>query len=196
MKKILLAFSLTIVLVACTTKETNKETTTTTTDSVTVMAHDTSAVQDKVITEASTPRTPIDSIKQEVARINTADLPSKRHDFMCDEKAYVVYHYDGKAIAKVTIDWGTVGDAYHREEFYYRNGKLIFDYDLLEGAGAYPGGDKKLERRHYVVNDKVIRYLEGEIEKPCEYCDYKKSSVPYRALVADSSKDYKGELCR
>ena len=143
-----------------------------------------------------TPLTFIDSIKQEVARINTSGLPSKRYNFMCDEKAYIVYHYTGNDISKITIDWGTVGDAYHREEFYYRNGKLIFDYDLIEGAGAYPGGDKKLERRHYVVNDKVIKYLEDQAEKPCEHCDYKKTSTPYKALAAEASKDFKGILCR
>jgi len=142
------------------------------------------------------PATAIDSIKQEVARINTSNLTSKRYDFMCDEKAYIVYHYTGDQISKVTVDWGTVGDAYHREEFYYKDGKLIFDYDLIEGAGAYPGGDKKLERRHYVANDKVIKYLEDQQEKPCEYCDYKKSSVPYRALAAEKSKDFVGVLCR
>jgi len=195
MKKIFLAFACLAVLASCTEKTTTKEVTTTT-DSVAVVAPDTSKIQGKVISDAGTPLTPIDSIKKEVARINNANLPSKRHDFMCDEKAYVVYHYDGKAIAKVTIDWSTVGDTYHREEFYYRNGKLIFDYDLLEGAGAYPGGDKKLERRHFVTNDKVIKYLEGNEEKPCEYCDYKKSSVPYKALAAEASKDYKGVLCR
>jgi hypothetical protein len=144
----------------------------------------------------SQPLTAMDSIKQEVERINTSNLPSKRYDFICDEKAYIVYHYTGKAISKVTIDWGVVGDAYHREEFYYRNGKLIFDYDLIEGAGAYSGGDKKLERRHYVLNDKVIKYLEGEQEKPCEYCGYKKSSVPYKALAAEASKDFEKILCR
>lgn len=144
----------------------------------------------------ATPLTPIDSIKQEVTRINTANLSSKRHDFMCDEKAYIVYHYTGDDISKVTIDWGTVGDAYHREEFYYNNGNLIFDYDLIEDAGAYPGGDKKLERRHYVLNDKVIKYLEDAEEKSCEYCSYSKSSIAYRVLAAEASKDFRGVLCR
>lgn len=190
MKNLVLALVSITLFIACTEKTTIKETNTTI---------DCVAVEKPVVpkTEVTTaPLTPIDSIKHEVARINTANLPSKRHDFMCDEKAYVVYHYDGNDIAKVTIDWGTVGDAYHREEFYYRNGKLIFDYDLLEGAGAYPGDDKKLERRHYVANDKVIRYLENQEEKPYEYCNYKKSSVPYRALAAEKSKDFVGVLCR
>lgn len=196
MKNSLLAICFLLVMVSCTERATTTETTDTNVDEVTFKPLDSTATQEKVISDAHPPRTPIDIIKKEVARINNANLPSKRHDFMCDEKAYVVYHYNGKDIAKVTIDWGTVGDAYHREEFYYKDGKLIFDYDLLEGAGAYPGGDKKLERRHYVENDKVIRYLEGQTGKPCEYCDYKKSSVAYRALAADASKDYKGELCR
>lgn len=178
-----------LITLSCNNK--NEETTTTRTDSVAVTT-------DTVPTNEAPapPLTPMDSIKQEVERINTASLRSKRYDFMCDEKAYVVYHYTGDDISKVTIDWGTVGDAYHREEFYYRNGKLIFDYDLIEGAGAYPGGDKKLERRHYVVNNKVIRYLEGQQEKPCEYCNYSKSSIAYKALAAEASKDFKGILCR
>lgn len=190
MRRIILAFSCLAALASCSEKTSTKEMTTTI---------DCVAVEKPVVPKTeviNAPLTPIDSIKHEVARINTSNFPSKRHDFMCDEKAYVVYHYDGNDIAKVTIDWGTVGDAYHREEFYYRDGKLIFDYDLLEGAGAYPGGDKKLERRHYVVNDKVIRYLENNEEKPCEYCDYKKSSLPYRALAAEKSKDFVGVLCR
>lgn len=196
MKNSISAIAFALMIASCTEKTTTTETTNTTTDSVVITPADSSTTQDTVVSDTAPPRTPIDLIKKEVARINNANFPSKRHDFMCDEKAYVVYHYDGKDIAKVTIDWGTVGDAYHREEFYYKDGKLIFEYDLLEGAGAYPGGDKKLERRHYVENDKVMRYLEGQTEKPCEYCDYKKSSVAYRALAADASKDYKGELCR
>lgn len=190
MRLLFLTLACIAALTSCKNKNTTQETATIT-DSTTVITADDAEVQ-----APAAPLTPIDSIKKEVERINTAGLPSKRHDFMCDEKAYVVYHYDGNDIAKVTIDWGTVGDAYHREEFYYRNGRLIFDYDLLEGAGAYPGGDKKLERRHYVSNDKVIRYLEDREEKPCEYCDYKKSSVPYRALEAEASKDFTGVLCR
>lgn len=195
MRNSILAIAFALAIASCTEKTTTTETTNTKVDSAAI-PFDSVAAQDTVISDNAPPRTPIYLIKKEVARVNNANFPSKRHDFMCDEKAYVVYHYDGKDIAKVTIDWGTVGDAYHREEFYYKNGKLIFDYDLLEGAGAYPGGDKKLERRHYVENDKVIRYLEGQTEKPCEYCDYKKSSIAYRALAADVSKDYKGELCR
>ena len=189
MRKLFLAFTSLALLASCHEKTTVKENAVAA-DSTASTPPDTAKIK------AATPLTPIDSIKNEVARINTANLPSRRYDFMCDEKAYVVYHYYGTAIAKATIDWGTVGDAYHREEFYYRNGKLIFEYDLLEGAGAYPGGDKKTERRHYVTNDKVIRYLENQEEKPCEYCDYKKSSVAYRALEAEASKDFAGVLCR
>jgi hypothetical protein len=190
MRNVHLVFACFAVLASC--KDNNAKTETATADSTTIATP--TATQPEEAPAALL--TPVDSIKQEVARINAANLPSKRHDFMCDEKAYVVYHYDGDTIVKATIDWGTVGDAYHREEFYYRNGKLIFDYDLLEGAGAYPGGDEKLERRHYVVNDKVIRYLENQEEKPCEYCDYKKTSVPYKALAAETSKDFVNVLCR
>lgn len=191
MRTVLFSFACLASFASCTEKSTTKEATTT----IDCVAVDTPAAP-KPDEVNSAPFTPINSIKQEVARINNANFPSKRHDFMCDEKAYVVYHYDGEAIVKATIDWGTVGDAYHREEFYYKDGKLIFDYDLLEGAGAYPGGDKKLERRHYVANDKVIKFLENQEEKTCEYCDYKKSSMPYKALAAESSKDFKGVLCR
>lgn len=182
------------MVLSCNSKSANKSTdkVSTKTDCIAVSA----PVAPKAAEAVATPLTPIDSVKQEVARINSSDLPSKRYDFICDEKAYIVYHYTGDDISKVTIDWGTVGDAYHREEFYYHNGKLIFDYDLIEGAGAYPGGDKKLERRHYVVNDKVIKYLEDAEEKACEYCDYSKSSTAYKALAAEASKDFKGILCR
>ncbi len=190
MKNVFPAFAL-VALISCNDKTSTKEATTTI-DCVAVTAPDASKTEEA----HAAPLTPVDSIKQEVARINTANLPSKRHDFVCDEKAYVVYHYDGGAIVKATIDWGTVGDAYHREEFYYRNGRLIFDYDLLEGAGAYEGGDKKLERRHYVINDKVVKYMEDQQEKPCEYCEYKKNSVPYKALAAETSKDFVNVLCK
>jgi len=186
-----------LLFASCTEKTTTTtNSTTTTTDSVTIKAPDTSEVQTTVVSDAAPPRSPVDSVKQHVAWINNTNLPSKRVDFMCDEKAYIVYHYSGKSVAKVTIDWGTVGDAYHKEEFYYRDGKLVFDYDLLEGAGAYEGGDTKLERRSYVANDKVIKYLENQTEKPCEYCDYKQSSIPYKALAAEGSKDVKSVLCR
>jgi hypothetical protein len=190
MRIILLSLACLIVFASCNDKSISKEVTKVDTIAVT------EAVAAKPVEVSTAPLTPMDSIKQEVARINTANLPSKSFSFKCDEMVKITYHYTGKEISKVTIDWGTVGDAYQREEFYYKNGRLIFDYDLLEGAGAYEGGDKKLERRHYVINDKAVKYMENDKVLPCKYCDYAKSSKPYKMLAAEATHDFESVLCK
>lgn len=134
-------------------------------------------------------------IRAFVTEVNTADLKSARHDFTCDEKGYVVYHYREGRIVKITVDWGVVGDAYHREEFYFDRGRLIFEYDLLKPAGAYPGDDRPVERRYYIKDNAVIRYLKGNEEQACESCGYGATSNAYRLLAADGL-DVGKALCR
>lgn len=190
MRTVLLSLACIIVFASCNDKSISKETTIVDTIAVTEPA------AAKPVEVSTAPLTPMDSIKQEVARINTANLPSKSFSFKCDEMVKITYHYTGKEISKVIIDWGTVGDAYQREEFYYKNGRLIFDYDVLEGAGAYEGGDKKLERRHYVINDKAVKYMENDKVLPCKYCDYNKSSKQYKMLAAEATHDFESVLCK
>jgi hypothetical protein len=194
MRTTLLALVFSIALLSCNKKTADTETNTVDSTAVTTPA-EAEPAQEQTAEAPTAPLSPVDSIELDVARINAANLHAVAEDFVCDEKVNLIYYYDGKTIVKITIDWGTVGDASHKEEFFYQDNKLIFDYDLVEGAGAYPGGDSKLERRHYVVNDKVVQYTENKVVKPCEHCGYKASSKPYKILVPQMTPALEKWLC-
>jgi hypothetical protein len=74
-------------------------------------------------TAASTKETvsidPIAGIKQRVERINAIPLEKKHFEFMCDEKMMVDYFYHEGKIVKISVDYGTVGDVYAKEDYYF-----------------------------------------------------------------------------
>ncbi|MGQ2984930.1 hypothetical protein [Flavobacterium sp.] len=138
---------------------------------------------------------PISSIKGEFTRINAAKLTKKSYTYQCDELMKIDYYYEGKNVVKAIVDYGTVGDHYQRSEFYYKDGKLFFFYDFVEGGPACEGCDMNLEQRYYVKDDLVIRYIKNGATEKCKNCSFSQISTPYRALKAATTQDFKTAFC-
>lgn len=138
---------------------------------------------------------PIVSIRKKVEHINTIELRKKHFEFLCDEKMKVDYFYDGNNIVKITVDFGTVGDVYAREDYYYHNGDLIFMYEFTEGGPACEGCITTNEYRYYIANGKTIKSLKNKTEQPCRKCEFSKSSRQYKMLKATTEKEVKAAAC-
>lgn len=139
---------------------------------------------------------PISSIRQKVEHINTAPLEKKHFEFMCDERMKADYFFENGEIVKVAVDFGTVGDVYAKEGYYYDNGRLIFIYEFVEGGPACEGCIKTDEYRWYIRNDKAIKYLKNKTEQKCKRCEFSASSKEYKLLQAKTADRMKEILCR
>jgi hypothetical protein len=138
---------------------------------------------------------PIANIRSKVKAINNANLQKKHYEFMCDEKMRVDYFYRNNEIVKIAIDFGTVGDVYAREDYYYDQGKLLFIYEFVEGGPACEGCIKRNEYRTYLADNKTIKYLKDKSETACKICEFSDSSRQYKLLDAKSQEDIKKILC-
>jgi hypothetical protein len=149
-------------------------------------------------TEAATvtgPTDPVSSIKAEFARINASSLTNKHYTYKCDELMTIDYYYEGENVVKAVVDYGTVGDHYQKSEFYYKDNKLFFFYNFVEGGPACEGCEMKMEKRYYVKDDLVIKFIKNDKEEKCTTCNFTQRSVPYRALKAATTKDFKTAFC-
>jgi hypothetical protein len=142
------------------------------------------------------PSDPIAAIRQRVEHVNTAKLEKKHFEFVCDEKITADYFYEGGELVKIAVDFGTVGDVYAKEGYYYENGRLVFNYEYVEGGPACEGCIKKNEYRTYVKDDKSIRYLKDKNPVPCRTCSFTAASRQYRLLRAKTQDEVKAILCR
>ena len=147
------------------------------------------------VTDSLDTSNPIAVIKGEFARINAAKLTKKPYTYQCDELMKIDYYYEGDDVVKAVVDYGTVGDHYQKSEFYYKDGKLFFFYDFVEGGPACEGCEMKLERRYYVKDDLVIKYMNNQTTEKCTTCSFSQKSIPYRALKAAKTKDFKTAFC-
>ena len=139
---------------------------------------------------------PVEFIKQKVNLINTSNLQQKHFEFTCDELTKVDYHYDGDQLVKIAIDFGTVGDAYAKEDYYYDDGKLIFKYEFVEGGPACEGCITTNEYRSYILNNKVIKYLKNKDVAACRKCEFSTNSKELRLIKANDVAGIEGVLCR
>ena len=139
---------------------------------------------------------PIAEIRQKVEHINTATLTKKHFEFMCDEKMKVDYFYEGKEIVKISVDFGTVGDTYAREDYYYNAGRIIFNYEFVEGGPACEGCITTNEYRSYIVDNKTIQYLKNKTQQPCRKCEFKNADRQYKLLKTTTEKEVKSVLCK
>jgi hypothetical protein len=144
------------------------------------------------------PRTidPINSIRNIVEGINNSDLKTKHFEFMCDEKMLVDYFYLNNEIVRISVDYGTIGDSYAKEDYYFANGKLVFNYEFVEGGPACEGCITKNEFRSYIRNDKVIKYLKNKSLQKCRKCEFDLSSKQYKLLQTEKPEEIKWILCK
>jgi hypothetical protein len=145
--------------------------------------------------KSAQPADPIASIREKVERINTMKLQSRHIEFICDEKMMIDYFYADGEIVKITVDFGTIGDVYAREAYYYDSGELIFNYEFVEGGPACEGCIKKDVYRSYIVGNQVIKYLRNKTEGECRKCEFTSSSRQYRLLRATTDEEVKQVLC-
>ena len=155
-----------------------------------------------VIKEPTAPQEPeplpdsIASIRQKVERINTLPLEKKHVEFICDEQTMVDYFYYNGEIVKIAVDFGTVGDVYAKEGYYYDAGQLIFVYEFVEGGPACEGCLKTNEYRSYIRDNKTIRYVKDSTTQQCRKCEFLPSSRQYKLLQAKTAEQVKVILCR
>ncbi|RVU01656.1 hypothetical protein EOD41_06765 [Mucilaginibacter limnophilus] len=149
-----------------------------------------------VTTDTVATTDPIAFIRKNVENINTSKLENKHFEFMCDEKMTVDYFYLNGEIVKISVDFGTVGDVYAKEDYYYKAGKLIFKYEFVEGGPACEGCIKKNEYRSYIKNNKVIKYLKDQKVTTCRTCEFSASSKENKLLKVTTAEEVKAVLCR
>ncbi|OOQ57315.1 hypothetical protein [Mucilaginibacter pedocola] len=172
------------------TQDTTQASLTDTVDSANAVLADTAAAD-------AEPTDPIVFIRQIVEDINTSPTEKKHFEFMCDEQMKVDYYYSDNRIVKISVDYGTVGDVYAKEDYYYSaEGKLIFMYEFTEGGPACEGCIKKHEYRSYIQNDKVIKYLKDKVEEKCRMCAFASGSKQYKLLSAKDVESVNAILCR
>jgi len=155
------------------------------------------AVKDTLVeTEMAVTTDPIIFIKQKVQQINNGKLEKKHTEFMCDETMKVDQFYKNGEIIKISVDFGTIGDVYAREDYYYDKGKLIFKYEFVEGGPACEGCIKKNEYRSYINNGQVIKYLKNQGVTKCRTCSFGNTAKENMLLKANTPAGIKAVLCR
>lgn len=138
----------------------------------------------------------ISFVREQVTGINTATLRKKQFAFTCDEKMTVDYYYRGDEIVKIAVDFGTVGDTYAKEEYYYNKGELLFFYEFVEGGPACEGCITTHEYRSYIRDGKVIHYLKDKNKETCRKCTFDKNSRQYQLLQAGTTAGIQKLFCQ
>lgn len=142
------------------------------------------------------PASAIKEIRAEYTRINALPLTKERFNWEADgcvEGGVITYFFHDGKILKV-VESGAIGDGSWVTEYYYKNGRFIFSYDVLIGGPA-EGPETKKELRTYVSNDTVVQSLENKtIIEPIEKV-LSATSKPYKILKAYQTKDFEAALC-
>lgn len=133
-------------------------------------------------------------IRSEFQRINSLRLTTKKYKFVCDTDGTITYYTDNDKVVKIAIDWGSIGDGSSASEYYFKDDKLIFAYDVYIGGPA-GAAVTKTEERTYVNNDKTIKYMQNQKVSDCLTCDFNESSREYKALRAYNTNNIKSALC-
>lgn len=141
-----------------------------------------------------TPEQIVLDIRSEFKRINSLRLTTKKYKFVCDTDGTVTYYTDNGKVVKIAIDWGFIGDGSSTSEYYYKDDKLIFSYDVYIGGPA-GAAETKTEDRAYVNNDKTIKYMQNQKVSTCTNCQFNESSREYKVLRAYNTNNIKSALC-
>ena len=153
-----------------------------------------SSAKSNALANSTTPEQMILDIRSEFKRINSIRLTTKKYNFHCDTDGTITYYTDNGKIVKIAIDWGFMGDYSTKSEYYYKDDKLIFTYNILIGG---PAGvvETKTEERTYINNDKTIKYMKNQKVIACTTCQFNNSSREYKILEAYNTNNIKSALC-
>lgn len=104
----------------------------------------------------------IAAIRKEYNRINGLKLSQQHYKYEkagCVEEGRVDYFFEGKTIVKIT-ESGFIGDGSWTTSYFYRAGKPVFCFEMIEGGPA-AGETIKTEYRIYIKDGRAYRVMEG-----------------------------------
>lgn len=133
-------------------------------------------------------------IRSEFKRINSLPLITKKYNFVCDTDGTITYFNDNGKVVKIVINWGFIGDGSSTSEYYFKNDKLIFTYEVYVGGPAGKA-ETKTEERTYVNNDKTIKYMRNQKVSACTTCQFNESSREYKTLRAYNTNNIQSAIC-
>lgn len=133
-------------------------------------------------------------IQREIIRINGITSEIRIFTFPCNGKEVeITYYLDKGKTAKIRIDWPIVDGRYHNEEYYFKDGKLIFDYDYVERREGCVDCPPSLEKKTYIADD-VVQYLENDSVR--ENPDGpEENQLAYRLYPVRSRQELREILC-
>ena len=142
---------------------------------------------------------PVSEIRKEFQRINTAGgLSVKKIKWgteNCDIGGTASYFYENDQVVKIVVD-GYEADGSWLDEYYYKNGKLIFIYEQAQYGHAPHMNETKINCRKYIRGDEVISLagegcIEGNLNER-----FGKDAKEYRLLKARLAKDITAIYCQ
>ena len=133
-------------------------------------------------------------IQREIIRINGITSEVRIFRFPCDKEVEVTYYLDkGKAV-KIVVDWQAMNNGVHKEEFYFKDGKLIFDYDYVEAGTDCDDCLPMVEKKTYIADGQPVQYLENDSVGNCD-CRFDEDHVAYLLYPARSRQELQKILC-
>lgn len=135
-------------------------------------------------------------IRAETKRINSLPLTNKTFKWeadACANDGIINYFLNHNQIVKVVED-GSIGDGGWTTEYYYKDDKFIFSYEIFIGGPA-SGPEKTTEFRTYVKDDLIIRTMENKTITNPDKKVLTNSSKEYKILKAFTTKDFETALC-
>ena len=136
----------------------------------------------------------IGRIRDEYNRINTTQLTQKKITFECDIEGTATYYFENNKVVRIVIEDGFAGDNSTTSQYYFKDGKLMFIYEVHLGGSA-TGPDTRKEERTYVQDNKVIKYMEYQNEAPCTTCGFSDTSKEYKLFRANDAGSIRKALC-
>lgn len=116
----------------------------------------------------------LQQIRTEYARINKAKLTAKTIKWESPEDCQppyqggsVTYYSEKGKLVKIYSEGGEDHGEW-KEEYYFKDGKLFFIYQNNAYGGAADPTANKIQNRHYIHNDAVLKSIETSSVKDAE----------------------------
>ncbi|OQP40423.1 hypothetical protein A4D02_16035 [Niastella koreensis] len=111
----------------------------------------------------------------------------------CADDGRLEYYLDKQQIVKIK-ESGSSNDVSSTTEYYYRDGRVFFIYQLIAG-GVANGELQKTEFRIYVKDGKAIRFMQGQEIIPVYSKTTNMMETAVKLLKARTTKNFKEVLC-
>lgn len=153
----------------------------------------------KIISKVnSIPETPeektdeISVIRQKFKDINGGKYQLVSYQAECKNSPNTIKitkYLDEAYCVKIVVDWGFAGDYGRLTEYYYSDGKLIFEYEEVNGGPA----DRPVTtvtQRNYFAKDKNILFLNNGKKEICaNNCILNANSMEYKLIQINSNDE-------